>query len=172
MPSLRAQLIKHRELLRFAIVGGISFAITTAINYALKLTVLTDKPTVALAIGVLVATIFSYVASREFAFDTRGGRESRHEAAVFFIISAISLGLNALPLFLARNLFHIHTPNVSLVFQETSDFVCGMILGTLLGTVFRFWALRKWAFPEADARPRVVRGGKRALPDIPGEKAA
>lgn len=33
---------KHRELLRFVLVGGASFVITMTITYGLKFTVLTD----------------------------------------------------------------------------------------------------------------------------------
>jgi len=163
---------KHRELLRFAVVGGISFVITTSVNYGLKITVLNKNPVTALIIGVLVATVFSYVASREWSFDTRGGRERQHEAALFFLISAISLGLNALPMFVSRYVLHLQVPNVGLLTQEVADFVSGMIIGTLLGTVFRWWALKKWVFPHADARPRIVRGGGRTDPDIHGDKAA
>jgi putative flippase GtrA len=163
---------KHRELLRFAVVGGISFVITTSVNYGLKITVLNKNPVTALIIGVLVATVFSYVASREWSFDTRGGRERQHEAALFFLISAISLGLNALPMFVSRYVLHLQVPTVDLLTQEVSDFVSGMIIGTLLGTVFRWWALKKWVFPQAGARPRIVRGGGRGDTDIHGDKAA
>ncbi|MFD1051596.1 GtrA family protein, partial [Kibdelosporangium lantanae] len=73
---------KHRELVRFAVVGGICFAVTNAVNYALKLTVLTDKPVTALVTAVIIATIVSYVLNREWSFRTRGGRERHHEAAL------------------------------------------------------------------------------------------
>jgi len=172
MPSLWELPTKHRELLRFAVVGGISFLITTAVNYGLKITVLNKNPVTALIIGVLVATVFSYVASREWSFNTRGGRERQHEAALFFLISAIALGLNALPMFVSRYVFHLQVPNVGLVTQEVADFVSGMIVGTLLGTVFRWWGLKKFVFPQAGARPRVVRGGGRRDSDIHGDKAA
>ena len=172
MPSLWELPTKHRELLRFAVVGGISFLITTAVNYGLKITVLNKNPVTALIIGVLVATVFSYVASREWSFNTRGGRERQHEAALFFLISAIALGLNALPMFVSRYMFHLQVPNVGLVTQEVADFVSGMIVGTLLGTVFRWWGLKKFVFPQAGARPRVVRGGGRRDSDIHGDKAA
>jgi putative flippase GtrA len=172
MPSPRELSTKHRELLRFAVVGGISFLITTAVNYGLKITVLNRNPVTALIIGVLVATVFSYVASREWSFNTRGGRERQHEAALFFLISAIALGLNALPMFVSRYVFDLQVPNVGLVTQEVADFVSGMILGTLLGTVFRWWGLKRFVFPQAGARPRVVRGGGRRDSDIHGDKAA
>jgi putative flippase GtrA len=169
---VKTLLIKHRELLRFAVVGGISFLITVGVNYGLKLTVLGNNPLTAQAIGVLIATIFSYVASREWSFDTRGGRERQHEAALFFILSAVALGLNEVPLALSHYLLGLRVPNVGRTAQEIADFVSGMIFGTLLGTVFRYWSFKKWVFPQADARPRVVQGGNAIDPDIQGEKAA
>jgi putative flippase GtrA len=172
MPSLRGLRAKHRELLRFGVVGGISFAITTSLNYALKLTVLNRNPVTALIIGVLVATIFSYVASREWSFDTRGGRERQHEAALFFLISAIALGLNALPMWISRYVLDLQVPNVPLLTQEVADFVSGMIVGTLLGSLFRWWGFKKWVFPQQGARPRVVRGERRDETDTRRDKAA
>lgn len=152
---------KHRELLRFAVVGSASFVITMTITYGLKFTVLTDKPVTALMIGVLVATVFSYVANREWSFRTRGGRERRYEATLFFLLSAFALGLNALPQLVSRYVLGLEQPHVGLLTQEIADFVSGVVIGTLLGTVFRWWAFKKWVFPEAGARPRLVRGGGR-----------
>jgi hypothetical protein len=63
-------------------------------------------------------------------------------------------------------------PNVDLLTQEVADFVSGMIVGTLLGTAFRWWGLKKWVFPQAGARPRIVRGGSGGDPDIRRDRAA
>ncbi|MGH3621177.1 MAG: GtrA family protein, partial [Sciscionella sp.] len=63
---LRSFLIKHRELLKFTVVGGIAFVVTLVINYGLKYTVLWTKPITAMAIAVICATIVSYVLSREW----------------------------------------------------------------------------------------------------------
>jgi putative flippase GtrA len=159
---LRSVLIKHRELLKFAVVGGICFVVTVAVNYALKLTILNEKPVTALAIAVVIATIVSYVLNREWSFRTRGGRERNHEAALFFLISGIGVGLNSLPLAISRYVLHLQVPRVSLLVQEIADFSTGMILGTLLAMVFRLWAFKKWVFPQADARPRMVRAAGRS----------
>src|SRR5256885_15016192 len=94
---LRSVLFKHRELLKFGVVGGICFVVTVAVNYALKLTILAAKPVTALVFAVVIATIVSYILNREWAFRTRGGRERHHEAALFFLISGIGVGLNSLP---------------------------------------------------------------------------
>src|SRR4051812_25013766 len=154
-------LIKHRELLKFAVVGGTTFVIDNGIWYLLKLSILEDKPVTAKIIAIIVATIVSYVLNREWSFRTRGGRERHHEAALFFLISGIGVALNSLPLWVSRYWLHLQVPQVSLLVQEVADFASGMILGTLLAMVFRLWAFKKWVFPLADARPRVVRGGSR-----------
>ena len=169
--SLRSLLSKHRELLKFGMVGAVCFVLTNVVNYALKLTVLHDNPVTALILAVLVATVVSYVLSREWSFRTRGGRERQHEAALFFLISGISVGLNSLPLAVSRYLLDLRTPDVGLVTQEIADFVSGMILGTLVAMVFRWWAFKKWVFPEEGARPRIVRT---TVPEAaePDERAA
>ncbi|MDT8909484.1 GtrA family protein [Amycolatopsis sp. PS_44_ISF1] len=169
---MRELLVKHRELMRFAVVGGISFLITTTITYVLKFTVLRTHPVTALIVGVLVATIFSYVANREWSFRTRGGRERAHEAALFFLLSGIALGLNALPQWISRYVLDLQEPQLSLLGQEVADFVSGMILGTLLGTLFRWWAFKKWVFPTEGARLKPVSGAQPGDPDITGRKAA
>ncbi|TVT34110.1 GtrA family protein [Amycolatopsis rhizosphaerae] len=155
---LRALLTKHAELLRFAVVGGTCFVLTNAVNYGLKLTVLPANPVTALTLAVLVATVVSYVLSREWSFRTRGGRERPHEAALFFLVSGISVGLNSLPLAVSHYLLDLRVPHVRPLTQEIADYVSGMILGTLLAMVFRWWAFKKWVFPQADARPKLVRG--------------
>ncbi|MBP2339142.1 putative flippase GtrA [Saccharothrix coeruleofusca] len=144
---VRFLLRKHRELIRFAVVGGTTFVIDNGVWYALKLTVLEQKVVTAKAIAVLVAVISSYVLSREWSFHTRGGRERHHEAALFFLVSGIGIGLNLLPLYVSRHVFDLHA--------EIADFLSGSVIGMLIATGFKFWAMRRVVFPEADARPEV-----------------
>lgn len=145
---LRSVLIKHRELLKFGIVGGTTFVVDNGVWYLLKLSVLEDKPTTSKAIAVIVATIVSYVLNREWSFRTRGGRERHHEAALFFVVSGLAVVVNLIPLYLSRYAFHLEVPEVSRWVQETADFVSGSIIGMLLAMVFRFWGFKKWVFPD------------------------
>lgn len=154
---LRAMLVKHRELLKFAFVGGICFVITLAVNYGLKLTILADKPVTAQAIAVIIATIVSYILNREWAFRTRGGRERAHEATLFFLISGMGVVLNTAPLWLSRYALDLQVPHVDRFAQEFADFFSGMIIGTLVAMVFRWWAFKKWVFPDENARPGRIR---------------
>ncbi|EHR49186.1 putative membrane protein [Saccharomonospora marina XMU15] len=145
---LRAVLIKHRELLKFAVVGGTTFVVDNGIWYLLKLTVLEAKPTTAKGIAIIIATIVSYVLNREWSFRTRGGRERPHEAALFFLVSGVAVVVNLIPLYASRNVFNLEVPHVSLLVQEVADFASGSVLGMLLAMAFRFWGFKRWVFPD------------------------
>ncbi|GAA3461314.1 GtrA family protein [Saccharothrix longispora] len=153
---LRSLALKHRELLKFAVVGGTCFVIDTAIFIGLKSIVLTEHPVTAKIIATLVATIVSYVLNREWSFKTRGGRERRHEAALFFLVNGIGIVLNSAPLWVSRYLLDLQEPNISRVGEEVADFVSAQIIGTLIGMAFRWYGYKKWVFPDAGARPRRV----------------
>lgn len=150
---LRGVAIKHRELLKFGVVGASTFFIDTAIFYALKLSILAPKPVTAKVIAVLVATMVSYVLNREWSFRTRGGRERHHEATLYFVFSGIGVVLYAAPLWISRYVFLLHQPYTSRLVEEISDFTAGQIIGVLVGMAFRWWAFRKWVFPDQHSRP-------------------
>lgn len=167
----RSVLLKHRELLKFALVGGTTWIIDTSIWYALKLTILTEKPITAKAISVIIATIVSYVLNREWSFRTRAGRERHHEAALFFLVSAVAIVIQLIPPFLSRYAFHFEVPNVSRFNQEFADFISGQIIGILLALVFRFWGYKRWVFPDELGKRRRATSNDVVLEeaDIDGE---
>lgn len=169
VPSpLRPLLVKHRELVKFALTGGICFVLTAVVNYGLKLTVLKTKPVTALTIAIVVATIASYLLNREWSFRTRGGRVRHLEMTLFFLVSGVGIVVNDIPLLLARYAFDLRYPNVGRVTQEFSDFVSGMIIGTLLAMGFRWWAMKKWVFPNEEGRtPARASGVAGAEPEEP-----
>ncbi|MFF0494567.1 GtrA family protein [Nocardia sp. NPDC004068] len=144
----RAVVLQHQELLKFAVVGAITWFVDTGTVYALKLTVLQDKPLTARALGVLIATIVSYVLNREWSFRARGGRQRHHEAALFFAVSALAIVVTVVPQAVSLYVFDIRVPHVSAPTQAVANFVSGQILGVLLAMGFRFWALRRFVFPE------------------------
>ncbi len=144
--------IRHRELIKFVLVGGTTWIIDTIIFLTLKSTLLVAKPVTAKVIAVVVATIASYVLNREWSFRTRGGRDRRHEVTLYFVISAIGVAVYTLPLVISRYVLDLKVPTVSLLNQEIADFVAGQILGVLLGMAFRWWAFRRYVFPLQNVR--------------------
>ncbi len=152
---VREPLYRHKELVKFAVVGGTTFVIDTALFLLLKHTVLPEKPIISKIIATMVATVVSYILNREWSFRTRGGRVRHHEAALFFVISGIGIAVTAAPLAVSRYVLDLWTARgASPVTQEIADFVSAQIIGTLLAMAFRWWAFRRFVFPHADARPR------------------
>ncbi|GAA5063932.1 GtrA family protein [Nocardia callitridis] len=140
--------VRNAELLKFLTVGAFAFVTTSVLFFGLKWTVLDGKPVTANVVAVLVATVVSYVLNREWAFTARGGRERRHEAALFFLVAGIGMGINQLPLAVSSYIFQLRTPHVSVLVENIADFLSASIIGTLLATAFRWWAMRKFVFPE------------------------
>jgi putative flippase GtrA len=151
----RSVAIKHRELVKFAMVGGVTWVIDTVIFLGLKATVLEHKPLTAKIIAVVFATVASYLLNREWSFRTRGGRERHHEAFLFFVISGIGVGVYTLPLAVSRYVLDLKVPVVSLLTQNVADFVSGQVIGVLLGMAFRWWAFRRFVFPHQGVRRQV-----------------
>jgi putative flippase GtrA len=152
---IREPLYRHKELVKFAVVGGTTFVIDTALFLLLKHTVLPEKPVISKIIATLIATIVSYILNREWSFRTRGGRMRHHEAALFFLISGIGIAVTAAPLAISRYVLDLWTERGASPFtQEAADFISAQIIGTLLAMAFRWWAFRRYVFPHADVRPR------------------
>lgn len=151
--------VRHRELVKFAMVGGTTYIVDIVLFTVLKSTVLEPKPVTAKIVAVLVATMVSYVLNREWSFRTRGGRERHHEAALFFLVCGIGLGINAVPLWISRYVLHLQTPEVSLLAQELADFASANVLGTLIAMTFRWWAFRRYVFPDENVRRQIAVGG-------------
>ncbi|CAM5299332.1 GtrA family protein [Mycolicibacterium aubagnense] len=140
------------RLIKFAIVGATTFVIDSAIFYTLKLTVLEPKPVTAKIIAGIVAVIASYVLNREWSFQNRGGRERHHEALLFFAVSGVGVLLSMAPLWVSSYVLQLRVPNVSLTVENIADFVSAYVIGNLLQMAFRFWAFRRWVFPDEMAQ--------------------
>src|ERR1700757_1393198 len=143
---------RHHELIKFAIVGATTFIIDSALFYTLKLTVLEPKPVTAEIISGIVAVIASYILNRERSFRDRGGRERHHEALLFFALSGVGVLLSMAPLWVSSYVFGLRVPNVSLTVENIADFISAYIIGNLLQMAFRFWAFRRWVFPDEVGR--------------------
>lgn len=143
---------RHHELIKFAIVGATTFVIDSAIFFTLKLTILEPKPVTAKIIAGIVAVIASYILNREWSFRDRGGRERHHEALLFFGFSGVGVLLSMLPLYFSSYVLGLRVPEVSLTVENIADFISAYILGNLLQMAFRFWAFRRWVFPDEFGR--------------------
>ena len=150
--------VKYRELAKFLVVGGTSYVVDVGLFSLLSHTVLAEKVVTAKAISVIIATILSYILNREWSFNSRGGRERHHEAMLFFVVNGIALGLNLVPLAVSQYVFGISAANYSALTVTIANFIAANVIGTALGMAFRFWAYRKFVFPEelTPSHPEIV----------------
>jgi putative flippase GtrA len=138
----------HGELVKFATVGAITFVVDTAVFITAKSTVLEPKPVTAKIVAVLVATIVGYVLNREWSFRLRGGRGRPHEALLYFTVSGVAMAVNAAPLAFSRYVLDLAQPAVSSLTEHVADLLSAQVIGTLIAMVFRWWAFRRWVFPD------------------------
>ncbi|WP_234443510.1 GtrA family protein [Streptomyces sp. NRRL B-24484] len=146
----RPFLVQHRKLVKFLLVGGTCFVLTTVVDLGLKFTVLQHKPVVALTVATVIATLVSYVLNRQWSFRANG---RQREAILFFVVSALAVAVNDLPLIFSRYVLDLREPDVTAVTQEVADFLSGMIVGTFLAMIFRFWAMNRWVFTRTRPHP-------------------
>lgn len=57
-----------------------------------------------------------------------------------------------LPLWVSSYIFELRVPNVSLTVENIADFISAYLIGNLLQMAFRFWAFRRWVFPDEFGR--------------------
>lgn len=139
---------KYRQMAKFLVVGGTTWVIDTGLYFLLTSTVLNNKILTAKIIAILVAMIVNYVLNREWSFNNRGGRERHHEAALFFLLNGIGIVVNLAPLWISHYLLDFNSAHYSLFTEKIADFISGSLIGTAAAMVFRYWAYRKWVFPE------------------------
>ena len=95
------------QLMKFGVVG----IIATVIDFVV-LTILTETFGVhyltSAAIGFIIATLFNYVASMRYVFNSRFGRhEKRKELIIFILLSLVGLVLNQFFMWLFVEFFSI-----------------------------------------------------------------
>jgi hypothetical protein len=60
--------------------------------------------------------------------------------------------LSMVPLWISSYILQLREPTVSLTVENIADFISAYIIGNLLQMAFRFWAFRRWVFPDEFAR--------------------
>jgi putative flippase GtrA len=120
----------------FCVVGGLAFLIVVAGSDLLRYVAGLGKYA-AVTIATVVATAFSFTGNRLWTFRHRQGAGAALEAGLFFAFNGVGLlvqyatiGLITGPLGLTDRLWYR----------------IALVLGVGLGTLFRFWAYRKWVW--------------------------
>ncbi|WP_433533381.1 GtrA family protein [Micromonospora sp. CA-263727] len=135
-----------RELSKFATVGGIAFIIDFILfNYLIGLRDV--EQVTAKTISTVVAATFAFLGNRFWTWRHRKRSNPAREYALFFFFNAVGLGIAVACLAISRYGLGSIWPQI---FQtRLADNIASFVVGTGLGTLFRFWSYRRFVFVDA-----------------------
>jgi putative flippase GtrA len=129
--------LRFRQLIhegaKFLVIGGIGAVVTFAVANLLH-----DMGKYkAVTVATIVATVVTYLGNRYWTFKHRQGKGTARDSALFFVFNAIGLLIYYGCIWLIQDAAGLSGKlwyNVALV------------VGTGLGTLFRWWSYRKWVW--------------------------
>ena len=137
-----------RELVKFGVVGAVAFVVDLGLFNLLRFGLapiglggsgpLQDKPLSAKVVSVIAATIVAWLGNRLWTFRHRRRASAPRELVLFFAFNAIGLAIALACLGLSHYVLDLRSP--------LADNISANGIGLVLGTLFRFWAYRRFVF--------------------------
>lgn len=131
----------RNELAKFGTIGGLAYVIdVTAFNFlrVTDLSPITHKPITAKVLSSIIATLFAYAGNRYWTFSHREAKSHAESLPMFFGINVVGMALAAMCL----GVSHYGLGLTS----AAADNLSANVFGAGLGTLFRFWAYRRYVF--------------------------
>ena len=146
------------EMIKFGIVGGLGTIVDLG-GAAVLQGEYHVEPLLAKAISVSIAMVLTYLGSRFWTFKERENQSVRREAVLFLVLNVFGLLMAEAVIALVTYVMGLH---------GRLEYNAASFVGTGLGTIFRFWAYRKWIFlaPAQPTDPTPLANGP-AFPDYP-----
>jgi len=131
------------EVAKFGIVGVVAFLITIGGANALRSGAGLD-PLISVTIATVVATVFSFLGNKHWAFRHRKGNGLGRESVLFFVFNGVGLLIQ---------LAFVATARYGLGLKDTFSYNVANILGVMVATLFRLYTYRRWVFLMAGGEP-------------------
>ncbi|MEV0715945.1 GtrA family protein [Asanoa sp. NPDC050611] len=140
-----------KEFGKFGVVGGIAFLVDLLI-FNLLISGAGTPPLVAKTISTVIAATLAFVGNRFWTWRHRERNGLHREYLLYFFFNAVGLGIGLACL----GISHYILGNFWPAFETTlADNISGQLVGTAVGTLFRFWSYRRFVFIDAAAAPRT-----------------
>jgi putative flippase GtrA len=136
------------EAAKFGVVGAIGFVVNLAGADVLRYDVGLEKYA-ALTIATVLATIVTFIGNRYWAFRHRGGDGTARESVLFFGLNGVALLIQYVSLWFIDGVLGL---------GSRFWYLAAVVLGTGLGTLFRFWSYRRWVWHSPLAPPDGLGG--------------
>jgi len=146
---------------KFLVVGLIGTIVTFGLANALKHSL---GEYGAITVATVVATVVTYLGNGYWAFRTRKGQGTARDSVVFFVLNGIGLLIYYLCIWIFKDVAGL---------KGTLWYNFELVLGTGLGTLFRFWSYRKWVWVAVDSeQPSTTEALSEAIGEAPASEAA
>lgn len=136
--------IEHlvHELMKFGVVGAFAYVIDVGTFNLLLLgsSPISHKPITAKLISSLLAITFAYFGNRHWTFRHRDRIGMAREYSTFLAINGVGITIALAILAISHYALGFTS--------KLADNISANVIGIGLASVFRFWAYRKWVFPE------------------------
>jgi putative flippase GtrA len=140
------------ELGKFGTVGAIAFLCDLALFNVFG-EVLGMEPLLAKTLSTVIAATIAFLGNRFWTWRHRERSGLHREYLLYFFFNAVGLGIALACLGISHYGLGAIWPNI---FQTTlADNIAAQLVGTGLGTLFRFWSYRRFVF-IAPAAPVVA----------------
>ena len=140
----RFRLLIH-ESFKFLVVGGVGMMLTIVAAVALH----SLGKYVAITIATIAATILTFIGNRHWTFRHRQGQGARQESVMFFLLNGVGLLIYYGCIWVIQDLMGL---------ESRVWYTVALVVGTGLGTMFRFWSYRKWVW-KSQHKPAPVTAG-------------
>jgi len=147
----RFRLLIH-ESFKFLVVGGIVMLLTIATAVALQ----SLGKYVAITIATIAATIFTFLGNRHWTFRHRQGDGATQESVLFFLLNGVGLLIYYGCIWVTQDLLGL---------ESRVWYTVALLVGTGLGTLFRFWSYRRWVWKIQHHHPRPAAAELRGYPE-------
>ncbi len=159
--------VLYREMLKFGVVGAVAFVVDIGLFNLLSTNLwpggsgpLDGHEKIAKTVSVTAATLVAWVGNRQWSFRHRRQAAAHRELMLFAVMNVGGLLIAVTCLTISHDV---------LGFTSTlADNVSGNLIGIGLGTLFRFWAYRRFVFTEfrdTEFRDPAFRGTAAASDD-------
>jgi len=145
-----------REVGKFGTVGSISFAVDLVIFNVLLQAGL--ETLLAKTISTVIATTVAFAGNRFWTWRHRAHDHMGRQYTMFFVLNAIGLGIGLGCLAISHYGLGQIWPALR---TPLADNISGQLIGTAVGTLFRFWSYRRFVF-RATPSPDPVGSGPRS----------
>jgi putative flippase GtrA len=130
------------EIAKFGVVGAAAYVMTVVVSNALRFGPTKLGPITSLGLAMVLAATFSYFANRHWTWRHKERRGLGREYTMFIALSVVGFVLTEIPVGFSEYVLGMHSP---LAYN-----ISGNVIGTGIGTIWRFWSFKRWVFLEPE----------------------